>query len=1066
MPRDKKTSLRPVGDTAGGKAGERLNSAVRQSQSAKELTPAPNNTPRNPPLESIKAKSTGQSADSRSHTVDRGLFSGHQKLPDTDNSRASLLSSGRSVRELKKTVSSSSGPRFSIESSPLVRSSFIDEITDSHHLKGRKNLIPEQGSNRPKTAPSSSAKKEISKQYKPIKTAKDLSVLLIKTDCRLKPSTTAHDGDVTSQQNIDLLFTRLKHASTKTLKGYEHEADWLYLFPLTEKIISEVIRNQDLLFDGKHMFGGDQKIRDIINALMAIKVDRGLHEIPPTPSSASATPFVDSIDNSSRILDVENKVPQNSNETVVRKLFSREDDLAESTISVVPAINIFSDPSLEVSSLKPVVIREKTKLSPLKSSDGKEQATFDEFSNKSKRIEQLTNETTEIIGALTKGKEIETRLSTDFNYDGVNLTQTRESLFILPSDNLFLGKVNADLDERLEKAQWLRNSAGEIGPLIAELKNKLLECEETTEGLNEIYDYIRDELPKEYIARLDERGEDTNKDKEDILDAIDALLNSSLYVINNVLPQELQLEVKDLNSTNLASAIKKFCTTCDLEAQKERTKIANKLGFNSYNKATNKDVNQNITRARFSELFEEESRKKRSEFFSKHLAPTLKMETSSVWHGEGGMKEGIEALKKKIEDLTEQGIELSEELEDSKESLLAREDLIDSAELENKAFLNRIYTNISGEVLEEGRDIEFQTLMEKLSEFKEKLDSVPAGITEESLTLKEQRKTITRQTSEISSLQAQATSSIEANKLTQKELTDLANRLGMNGYSDDRTDVNNTVTAQDISAEVTLIIERINFLQLENKKFESFLMAGEDFNADVKKTKEFSTQTDAPLDGFSMQPATPPDYSEILVSICAVVVDLKDTLRNLNLVAEGRWSEAREVASEDLERQGKRESRRKEKDLLKKEEKEAEAERRREDEEKNTKRDQFINDLREELAQLKLEMEQEKKTAVDVLKAEKAEREKAAKDARTTKEKEDKEKAVKDEKDAKEKAVEDAKGPLQKFYDALEVQINKNPGRTILTPSGVSLKDLKKMRIDPKSLQGSIIPTAADKKSR
>ena len=596
MPKDK-TLLRPVGDTAGGEAGERVNGAISQSRSEKQLlATTPNNTPRNHSLESIKARSTGQSADSRSHTVDRDLLSGHQKLTDTANSRASLLSSGRSAKELRKTVSRG----FSIERSPPVRSSFTAKITDPHHLKGRKDPIPEQGSNRPKTAPSSSAKKEIS-----------------------------------------------------------------------------------------------------------------------------------------------------------------------------------------------------------------------------------------------------------------------------------------------------------------------------------------------------------------------------------------------------------------------------------------------------------------------------------------------------------------------------------SAEQDRKIFLNFISPNIFGEVLEEGRDIEFQTLIEKLSEFKKRLDSVPAGITEEYSTLKEQRETITRQTSEISLLQAQANSSIEANELTQKELTDLANRLGMNGYSEGQTTVNATVTAQEVSNKVNSIIERINSLKpvldelafeidptLKRKELvnedlteeaednglieddesfksrilyrlaenrESLLMAGEDFNADVKKTKELSTQTDRPLDQFSTQPATPPDYSEILGSICAVVVDLKDTLKNLNLVAEERWSEAREVASEDLERQGKRESRRKEKDLLKKEEKEAEAERRREDEQKNTKRDQFINDLREEFAQLKLEMEQEKKTAVDVLKAEKAEREKAAEAARNTKEKEDKEKAVKDAKDekaAKEKAAEDAKGPLQKFYDALEVQINKNPGRTILTPSGVSLKDLKDMGIDPGSLPGSIIPTAADKKNR
>ncbi len=826
MPKDK-TLLRPVGDTAGGEAGERVNGAISQSRSEKQLlATTPNNTPRNHSLESIKARSTGQSADSRSHTVDRDLLSGHQKLTDTANSRASLLSSGRSAKELRKTVSRG----FPIERSPPVRLLFTAEITDHYHLKGRKDPIPEQGSNRPKTAPSSSAKKEISKQYKPIKNAK------VGTDPSLKPST-AHDGDATDQRNIDFLFSAL----------------------------------------------------------------------------------------------------------------------------------------------------------------------------------------------------------------------------------------NTDLSERLKKAQWLQNSDGEIGPLITELKKKLLECEETTERFNEIYDYIRGELPKEYIARLSERDEGINKNKDDIIGAIDALLNSSLYAINHALPDPLKIEIKDLNLTNLASAIKKFCTTCDLEAQKERTKIANELGFNSYDKSTNEDVNQDITQAQFLELLKKESRKKRSEFFREHLAPTLEMKTSSVWHLKGGMKEGIEDLKKKIEDLTEKEIELSQELEDSKESLLAREYLILSAEQDRKTFLNYIYTNIFEEVLEEGRDIEFQTLIEKLSEFKERLDSVPAGITEEYSTLKEQRETITRQTSEISLLQAQANSSIEANELTQKELTDFANRLGMNGYSDAQTEVNDKVTAQDISAEVTLIIERINSFQLENEKFKSLLMAREYFDADVKKTKEFSTQTDAPLDGFSMQPATPPDYSEILGSICAVVVDLKDTLKNLNLVAEERWSEAREVASEDLGRQGERESRRKEKDLLKKEEKEAEAERRREDEEKNTKRDQLLADFRKELAELKSKMEQDKKEAADAATAEKERTKKAAEDAKTAKEKEDKEKAVKDAKDekaAKEKAAEDAKGPLQKFYDALEVQINKNPGRTILTPSGVSLKDLKEMGIDPKSLPGSIIPTAADKKSR
>ena len=239
-----------------------------------------------------------------------------------------------------------------------------------------------------------------------------------------------------------------------------------------------------------------------------------------------------------------------------------------------------------------------------------------------------------------------------------------------------------------------------------------------------------------------------------------------------------------------------------------------------------------------------------------------------------------------------------------------------------------------------------------------------------------------------------------------------------------------------------------------------------------EQIKSFNSKSEKQLNttpSAKPRPATP-DYSETLDSIYTKVGNPKVTLENLNLVAKKRWSEAsKTMADEEVRKQKEKESRRKEKDLLKKEEKEAEAKRRREDEEKNTKRDQVTNALSEELTELKLKMEQEKKAAADAVKAEQARTEKAAKDAITKKEKEDKEKAVKDakdEKDAKEKAVEDAKGPLQKFYDALEVQINKNPGRTILTPFGVSLKDLNEMGIDRKSLPGSILPTAADKKNR
>ena len=197
---------------------------------------------------------------------------------------------------------------------------------------------------------------------------------------------------------------------------------------------------------------------------------------------------------------------------------------------------------------------------------------------------------------------------------------------------------------------------------------------------------------------------------------------------------------------------------------------------------------------------------------------------------------------------------------------------------------------------------------------------------------------------------------------------------------------------------------------------------------DIKvQSLDLATQTDNLSVEFSTQPATP-GYSEIFYSIYTEVDNLKVTLENLNLVAKEGWSEA-----------------------------------------SNTMADEEVRKQKEELTELKLKMEQEKKAAADAVKAEKERTEKALEAARIAKEKEEKEKAAKDAKDAKdakEKAVEDAKGPLQKFYDALEVQINKNPGRTILTPSGVSLKDLKEMGIDPGSLPGSIIPTAADKKSR
>ena len=58
------------------------------------------------------------------------------------------------------------------------------------------------------------------------------------------------------------------------------------------------------------------------------------------------------------------------------------------------------------------------------------------------------------------------------------------------------------------------------------------------------------------------------------------------------------------------------------------------------------------------------------------------------------------------------------------------------------------------------------------------------------------------------------------------------------------------------------------------------------------------------------------------------------------------------------------------------------------------------------------------------------------------------------------KAAEDAKGPRERFYDALKKHSNKHPGVNILSPSGVSLKDLKAIGIDPESLRGSLSLTA------